>query len=338
MYIPKPKPLPSGSYRIQITINGERMSITRDTEQECYTEAMALKTAELENRETKKAQGKNLTLSQAINNYIEIRTNTLSPSTIGGYKYIQKYRFKSVMQKKLAEISDWQKVCNLEAKSCSAKTLKNAWGFVASVLSENGITPPKITLPQIVSQERPWLEPEQIKTFVGAVKGKPCEIGALLALHSLRRSEILGLTWDKVNLKKGTIRVEGASVRGEDGKLISKPTNKNSSSRRTVPIMIPALSDALNAAKDKNGRVVNCSVDVLRRQINKVCAENNLPQVGVHGLRHSFASLAYHLGMPEKECMLLGGWSDNQTMHKIYTHLSEYDVTKYAKAMQDFYK
>ena len=70
----------------------------------------------------------------------------------------------------------------------------------------------------------------------------------------------------------------------------------------------------------------------------KICRENNLPNVGIHGLRHSFASLAYHLQIPEKIAMEIGGWSDYQTMRKIYTHLSSIDRKKAENKMAEFYK
>ena len=74
------------------------------------------------------------------------------------------------------------------------------------------------------------------------------------------------------------------------------------------------------------------------KQINKICRETGLPEIGVHGLRHSFASLAYHLGMTELEAMAIGGWSDYQTMREIYTHLSKSDLKNAENKMSAFYK
>ena len=73
------------------------------------------------------------------------------------------------------------------------------------------------------------------------------------------------------------------------------------------------------------------------RQINRVCAANGLPKVGNHGLRHSFASLAYHLGIPEKIAMEIGGWEDSKVMHDIYTHLSKKDIAKRSQQFSDFF-
>lgn len=84
--------------------------------------------------------------------------------------------------------------------------------------------------------------------------------------------------------------------------------------------------------------MVRCSPNTIWSQINRVCKGAGLPLVGVHGLRHSFASLAHHIGLPEKEAMLIGGWEDAQTMHKIYTHIADADRVKAENMMAAFYK
>ena len=71
--------------------------------------------------------------------------------------------------------------------------------------------------------------------------------------------------------------------------------------------------------------------------INKLCEKNGLPQVGVHGLRHSFASLAYHLGWSELTTMREGGWSNPDTVHRIYTHLAAQDANADIDRMKKFY-
>ena len=74
------------------------------------------------------------------------------------------------------------------------------------------------------------------------------------------------------------------------------------------------------------------------KQIRAACERAGLPNVGVHGLRHSFASLAYHLGLSEKETMKIGGWSDYGTMRRIYTHLSDSDALRGENQMRDFFR
>lgn len=45
--------------------------------------------------------------------------------------------------------TDWQAACNEEALLCSPKTLRNAFRFIVSVLGENVINAPKVTLPPL---------------------------------------------------------------------------------------------------------------------------------------------------------------------------------------------
>ena len=181
------------------------------------------------------------------------------------------------------------------------------------------------------------MQPEQIHIFINAIEGQPCEIPALLGLHSLRRSEIMGLKWENVDLKNGLIHIRGSSVYDSENKLVNKPDNKNASSRRTVPIMIPRLKSLLTAATRTGEFVVTCNPNTIWSQVNRICAENSLPLIGTHGLRHSFCSLAYHLGVSEKVAMQIGGWADYQTMRKIYTHVAESDVSKSVSAITSFF-
>ena len=336
MKLPEPKHTKSGDYAIQLRLDGQSIYIHGRTQRECRDKARLYKSEYLAGVRSVKLDAK--TLSQAINDYICRRQNTLSPSTIEGYRRIQKNRFKKEMALPLDSKIDWQTVCNAEALLCSPKTLQNSFRFIVSVLRENGLTVPRVTLPPLTGKPRAWLEPEQIKVLVSSVSGDAA-FPVLLGLHSLRRSEILAVTWDDIDLKNGTIRVSGAVVMDENRHYVEKPTNKTMSSARTVPIMIPELKAALEAvpAEQHTGRIVKYSPHYVGRAVDLACRRAGVPEVGTHGLRHSFASLAYHLGLSELETMRLGGWSDAQTMRKIYTHLSEGDRLKAENKMKSFY-
>lgn len=332
--LPAIKQLPSGAWHTRVLVGDQRVSITKDSYNECVAEYLALKNGVVE---AKKAPNRK-TLTKAIDNYIEARQNILSPATLRGYRTIQKHRFPGLMKQEVSTITpeQCQRAVNLEAKTVSAKTLANAWGFVSSVLAEATGQTFTVRLPQVIPAERPWLTPEQIPKFVEAVKGDVAEIPALLALSSLRRSEIVGLRWADVNLEKGVIHVNGATVPGEDNKFVRKAETKNVTSRRTIPI-IPPLLDALEAVEHRGEMVVTYHPATVMNQVNRVCERAGLPKVGLHGLRHSFASLAYHLGWPEKVAMQIGGWADDRTMHKIYTHVSQKSVEEASAAFADFF-
>lgn len=340
MIIPEPKKLPSGNYNIRMRLGGQEYSVTKMTATECKIEANLIKS---EYKAGKRKKQANPTLGDAIDKYIEARSKVLSPATVNGYKCIRKTRFVSYMDKNIQDIKTWQSVINDEIDSgVSAKTLKNSWALVCSALKHQGIDQPSVKLPQITPSERPWLDADQVKVFVKAIKGHPCEIPALLALHSLRRSEILGLAWDKIDLKNNLIRVEGSAVIGEGNKLVYKDTNKTKRSRRVVPIMIPELKAALEAVPEdkRTGLLYSKNPNNIWDQVNLICAKNNLPKVGVHGLRHSFASIAFsaNVGLTEREVMEIGGWEDYQTVHKIYEHLSDKNRQEAVKKFAAFFQ
>ena len=337
MKVPEPRKLPSGTWFIQMRLNGVSVPVTASTPTACKHKAELIKAEHRAGKRTVKHDTP--TLRKAIDKYIEARKSILSPSTIDGYRRIQKKRFQSVMDKPISG-TGWQALINAErANGASSKTIRNAYRFIVSVLTENGITPGKVTLPPLENNTRAWLEPHQIKQLIAEADGTPSALPVFLALHSLRRSEIAALTWNDIDLKRKTITVAGAVVQDESHHYVSKPTNKTPKSRRTIPIMIPELIVYLASTPQeaRHGLVVDCKPHNIAERINAACRRAGLPEVGTHGLRHSFASLAYHLGMSELQTMELGGWSNTQTMHGIYTHLAAADRLKAKNKISEFF-
>ncbi len=333
---PVARQLPSGSWFCRVRVNGEDIPITRDTEKEAVAEAMAVKYGIIEAQKKEKTREK--TLSDAVDDYIKSREGKRSPATIGGYKKDKRNTFQSMMQENVYTVTDnqWQAAINQERKlGRSPKYIQNAWALMsASIEAATGRRPRVMLFPK-EANERGYLEPDQIEAFVAAIKGKPVEIPALLCLSSLRRSEMLALKWDRVDLEKKVIYVHGAIVRGDAG-LVEKKQNKTDKSRRVIPI-IPPLEEALKNADKKSGHVVTMGGDTALKQVKAACEEAGLPIIDLHGLRHSFASLAYHLEMPEMIAAEIGGWNDLGTMHKIYTHLAGADIAKRAQDFSDFF-
>lgn len=338
MKVPEPRKLSSGTYFIQLRLGGDSISVSALTRADCIRQAQLIKAQHRAGvREAKHKTGK--TIKDLMTDYIDTIRGTASPSTVRGYATIRDNRFASISDKSADKIKNWQSVIDAEAALVSAKTLKNAWGFLCTAMRHAGMMPPEVRLPQMLAPDKHWLEPDDVLRFVELVRGQSFEIPALLALHGLRRSEIFAMAYGKIDLTANTITVHGAAVLGEENALVYKQTNKNASSRRVVPIMIPSLADAIRAVPEHQPEdlIYTSSVNTLCDQINRLCRNNRLPEVGVHGLRHSFASLAFHLGLTEQETMELGGWSDYNTMRKIYTHLAAADRLKGRNKMAAFF-
>lgn len=334
MKIPKAKQLPSGSWFCRVRVNGQDIGITRPTEKEAVAEAMAVKAGTIEAKKSAKAK----TVSAAIDSYISARENVLSPATIHGYRKIQRNRFGGMMGLDINKITQekWQRAVNLEARRCGAKTLKNSWMFISSVIFEEAGLRISVRLPQVIPNERSFLPAEDIPLLLDALKGSDVEIAALLALSGLRQSEILGLQWANIDLENHVLHIVETAVKGENG-LTRKIETKNTSSRRTVPIIAP-LQTALEASASGDGYVVTMAENTIRRKLQAASEKAGVQYVGLHGLRHTFASLSYHLGLSEEVTMRIGGWSDIGTMRRIYTHVSDADISRQSETFTKFFE
>lgn len=335
--VPTPKQLPSGNWNIVLRAEGQ--SVTEPTKELCITRARAIRAGFLEQQKENAARGQ--TLREAIDAYIEKYGAVLSPSTVRGYDQIKKHRFPGKIDRPLRNTTGWQAEIDAAKAMYAPKTIKNSWGLVATVMRENNVAVPSIKLPQKKGKKNaplPWLTHSQVLVFVEAIRGTKIETAALFALHSLRQSEIFALTWDNIDLENRRITVAGARVKNKDNKWELKAENKTTESARTIRIMIPNLYEKLIELKKNGCAPVQCTQGSLTESINLVCRKNGLPKCGTHGLRRSFASLAYHLGISERETMEIGGWSDPKVMHSIYIQIEKEDRLKAENKMGEFYR
>lgn len=324
MKIPKITKLPSGSYFCRLRLNGESIPITEDSYDKCQAKALAIKQGLIQGHTSP-----SVTLRKAIDLWISERYNVLSPATIRGYRTIQ----RRLPDRPIKNIK-WQRLIDDLASYYAPKTVANTWGLIRTVLKDYDLDP-NVRLPQKTPREPVFLTPEQIPVFIDAIKDTPYVLPALLALNSLRLSEIKALTWKDIG--KEFITVHGSVVPDEHNVQTRKTANKTLGSRRSVPILIPELHTALEEKRD-TGPLMPCDEALLRKRINRVCRNAGLPEISIHGLRHSFASLAYHLQVPSRITMEIGGWSNEQTVMRIYTHIARSDIDRYTAGFRDFFK
>ena len=325
--IPKARQLASGSWNIYL--DKEKISVTAATERDCEREAMGIRMGFI--TKEGKTFTANDTLSYVLTSYINSRDSVLSHSTLNGYKVIARTRFQRYMDKSVDSI-DWQTMVNEEAKVVSAKTVQNSWLFVVSALKAKGIVA-KVRLPKIKNLDLPFLDSEQIPLFLDAIKGYSCEIGALLMINGLRRSEALAVTKGKI--KDGYIIVDSALVRDEFGSYTLQKINKTRSSTRKVPILIPRLEQLVTESSCKDTEpIVDMTPNRLYDRINEACDRAGVPRVGCHGLRRTFASFCAINSIPIELCAEWGGWDDYQTMSQIYTKYSAKDRSRYVSELQ----
>lgn len=324
----KAKKLPSGSWRVQVFVgldeNGKqiRKSFTAPTKKEAEFMAAEFKARHKEIAKDASA----MTLAEGIDKYIAFKGGTISPSTVVGYRVIQRNALKRIMNTKMNKltVSDIQAAINAEVNVKSSKTIQNEIGLVKSVLKMYAphLSLDCLTLPQKEKFEAQKLTLSETITLFKAIVQEPDEWGIPLLLAmcgGLRASEIAGLTWGNYDPEKRRIYIKTALVIDEDGNKVRKQTKTTESKRDfTIPQILADKLATDNNVGNKSAPIVTVTMKVARNRLHAVCKANNIPDIRLHDLRHLNASIMAYLGIPSKYAMERGGWDDINTMDKIY--------------------
>ena len=339
---PTPVELPSGMWRCQITVNGKRISCVDADPEKAHARALATKAGIIEKRE--KRNNQSILLSDAIEEYISDRTEVLSPATIRGYHVILDNRFKDLMKQPIKNIDEFeiQKAINTDAKIASHKTLKNAVGLVVAVLSRyKTINVKTLRFPQKEKKEHAYLDGEQIVKLIFACDGDYAEIPILLGLWlGMRRSEIMGLQWESIDFENSKIHVNHSLVFDKDDNPIIKKTMKTETSNRVLdcPGYILGKLDKYQPDKaNRAGTVFNMGINTPYENLERICKREGIPFVGIHGLRHTNASVMLSLGIVDKIAMARGGWATKDTMERVYQHLFSSDKQAADNAINNYF-
>ena len=147
-----------------------------------------------------------------------------------------------------------------------------------------------------------------------------------LALQcGLRRSEILGLTWNAIDFKNNTISIYQATttIRGV-GTVISD--TKNQSSIRTIYVKDEIIELLKKLPKETELIFKGISNNAVSKWFKRFIEKNHLKHMRFHDLRHTHATLLIANGIDMKTVSSRLGHSNISTTMNIYTHvLSEND-------------
>ena len=203
-----------------------------------------------------------------------------------------------------------------------------------------------VSPPKKRQREAKFYTPEQLGILLDKAVGTRLELPVFICAYlGLRRGELCGLRWSDVGLEHKTITIE--NTRTQAGKKEIEKGTKTASSTRTL-YLPDTLCDMLKAAKEnqqacraeyKNAYDDNDYVVVmedgrpfrpnyLSELFGKFLADNGLPKIVLHELRHTFASLSNQAGIPAYNIGKALGHSTPATTQKIYTHLLDQTHTQ----------
>ncbi len=235
----------------------------------------------------------------------------------------------------------------------SPKTILHYHTFISSIMEravkwqmiqENPcrrIDPPKVDRHQIIC-----LDDEQAMKFLACLETQPLEDKTFftLALYTgMRRGELLGLEWPDIDLTTGVISIRRTSQYG--GKKLGTYTDdtKTEQSKRSIRVTQNVV-ELLGAYKveqaerrlrlgdawagewtehprlftNQDGRPMSPSTPLNR--LKRILSRNGLPDVSLHSLRHTNATLLIQQGVSIRAVSGRLGHSQTSTTMNIYAH------------------
>lgn len=315
------KKLPSGNWRVNLFVgrdeSGKRKYKSFTASNKKTAEYMAAEYAAMHKG---KSEIENITVGEAIDRYIDSKSNVLSPATVRGYRRYRKNYLQDIINVRLPALTNEiiQKEINREAKLHSAKTVKNMYGlFSAAMGAYNENLALRITLPQKTKSEINVPSDDSIKELLKCIKGSELEKAVLLsAFGSMRRSEIAPLTSD--DICGNIIEVNKAMVYNDKNEWVLKSPKTFSSYRKIeYPEFVIRLFDGIE------GRLINMNPNQITGAFSCALKKHNLPHIRFHDLRHYQASILHALGVPDIYIMERGGWKSRYTLDKVYKHVMD---------------
>ena len=199
----------------------------------------------------------------------------------------------------------------------------------------------RVEPPRLTPARQTFYNAEQLARLLDLSEGTALELPVKLAGYlGLRRSEIVGLRWCDVDLARGTVSIR--SVRTAAGHRVVCKAPKTAGSMRTLDIScvtdLTALLErqlaahrALMAERRLPWREDLCVAtdpeghpwhpNRLTLLFSQFIAARSLPKVTLHGLRHTFASVANDARVPMYQISKTLGHSDPAITARIYTHV-----------------
>src|SRR5262245_18632794 len=301
------------------------------------------------------------TVAEAGAKWIADAEHRLEPATVESYKqhlrhhivpYIGKVRLSELTVPAVREFMD-----RLRAAKCSPAMVKRVVGDLGSILADaqsRGLVAQNVVRSLSRRRERQAERRHRHKLRVGVDIPSPAEIKSIVAhlqgrwrpllmtaiFTGLRASELRGLQWEDIDLKKAELHVR---QRADKFKTIGKP--KSAAGQRTIPmppILVNTLSEwKLACPKSALGLVFPTGAGNVEHHANivvrglapaqiaadVVTKSGKAKYTGLHSLRHFYASWCINrkedggLGLPLKVVQHRLGHSTIQMTADIYGHL-----------------
>lgn len=326
------KKLPSGNYRVRVHIgNGKYKSFTAEKKADAeYAANLYLQTYK------DKQEPSKMTVGEAIDQYIESKSNILSPSTIRGYTAMRRVYLQSIMDKPINKLTDKdiQIAVNEDAQSHSPKTIRNIVGLLSSALKDKKEF--SVDFPQKEKKKIIIPTEDEINRIFQYIEDKEIEIPILLAAClGLRRGEISPLDYSDVDYINKTLTVSKSMVMNSNSEWITKAP-KTYTSNRTLKVY-DFILQKMKARQNKGLALISLNPNQITEAFSDILRDLEIRRFRFHDLRHYNASVMLSLNIPDKYAMERMGHATNNMLKTVYQHTMQEKENSIDASLNDYF-
>lgn len=287
---------------------------------------------------------KGVTIAQAARD-CEVKENTLrgvlnnkpvyKPTAQALCKYL-KLDIKKVFEKET------------RSKPLSAETVRHYHRFLSSVFSaavkwemieSNPCS--RATLPKGKRSKPRYLDEEQAAQLLELLEKEDMQHKTMIKMFmylGLRREELCGLEWKDIDFDNAVVRIERTSIYiPKEGVITDDGKTSNSHRYIKAPTAAIQMLKDFRAWQDEykmivgdrweehdkiftkdNGKPIH--PDTITGWFRRFILKNDLPDISIHSLRHTNATLLINSGIPITTISARLGHANPSTTTKIYTH------------------
>lgn len=300
-----------------------------------------------------------MTVAEYLAKWLEVNTQAVRPSTQRRYRdLIRLHAVPYIGRVKLAKLSalDLQRLYanrlaagGPHGRSLSPTTVHQLHNILHKALKQamrwalitrnpaDAVSAPRPARPQMSV----WSQAEA-QAFLGAAEFDDlAPLWRLALLTGMRRGELLGLTWEALDLGRGVLAVTKTIIRAPDGGKTAYSTPKTRAGKRSIALpasVIQALQRhrvrqlehrlSLGMAWQENDLVFPNEAgqplhpNSLQLRFTKLIQRAGVPRIRLHDLRHTAATLMLSNGTHPKIAQEVLGHSDISMTLNRYSHVT----------------
>lgn len=255
----------------------------------------------------------------------------------------------------------------------SSKSIRNIHGIMSKALNtavQQGVIREnvckRVTIPKVIQEEVQPLTEEQQRAFFDAIQGHDFKnLYTVMMFTGLREGEAVGLTWDCIDFKKGTMKVYRQLQRTPGNWKEWRFAPLKNSKTRTIKLS-PHIISLLNKHKiaqqeakiaagpcwegfsnleeqetdfvftNDQGRHLH--TETVYNNFKRIAAQIGAPAARVHDLRHTFAVISLQNGDDYKTVQDALGHATAAFTLNVYGHVSERMMEEHAARQQAYIK